>query len=174
MLNNVPKLKLILFMLCVMTSHDFHISITNWHKSIANSWTTKAFAICPYGGWTPCCYSFWPWPPTTPERVQGGVRHSVLQGIWWDRYLDNWMILWSQCLHLFISREALSIKSLHGDLRSSWLTNNLLWNECFMVLTPFTKTLYIDFNPLPLWSSLSELYEMLPPGCSPNFAPNRT
>ena len=31
MLNNVPKLKLILFMLCVMTSRDFYISITNWH-----------------------------------------------------------------------------------------------------------------------------------------------
>ena len=34
-----------------------------------------------------------------------------------------------------------------------------------MVLnSPFTKTLYIDFLPLPLWSSLSELSEMLPPG----------
>ena len=30
--------------------------------------------------------------------------------------------------------------------------------------SPFTKTLYIDFLPLPLWSSLSELSEMLPPG----------
>ena len=25
----------------------------------------------------------------TPEGVQGGVRHSVLQGIWWDRSLDS-------------------------------------------------------------------------------------
>ena len=33
-----------------------------------------------------------------------------------------------------------------------------------MVLnSPFTKTLYIDFPPLLLWSSLSELSEMLPP-----------
>ena len=24
-------------------------------KSIANSWTSKAFPTCPYGGWTPCC-----------------------------------------------------------------------------------------------------------------------
>ena len=31
-----------------------------------------------------------------------------------------------------------------------------------MVLnSPFTKTLYIAFPPLPLWSSLSELSEML-------------
>ena len=33
-----------------------------------------------------------------------------------------------------------------------------------MVLnSPFTKTLCIDFPPLPLWSSLSELSETLPP-----------
>ena len=29
----------------------------------------------------------------SPEGVQGGVRHSVLQGIWWDRSLDSWMFL---------------------------------------------------------------------------------
>ena len=60
-------------------------------KSIDNNWTTKAFAICLYGDWTPCCYSCW--PSATPEGVQGGVRHSVLQGIWWDRALDSWMLL---------------------------------------------------------------------------------
>ena len=32
-------------------------------------------------------------PSTTPEGGQGGVRHSVLQGIWWDRSLDSWMFL---------------------------------------------------------------------------------
>ena len=52
-------------------------------KSTANDWTTKAFAICIYRDWTPCCYTCW--PSTIPEGVQGGVRHSVLQGIWWDR-----------------------------------------------------------------------------------------
>ena len=60
-------------------------------KSIANNWTAKVFAICLYGDWTPCCYSCW--PSTTPEGVQGGVRHSVLQGIWQDRSLDSWMFL---------------------------------------------------------------------------------
>ena len=30
---------------------------------------------------------------TPTEGVQGGVRHSVLQGIWWDRTLDSWMFL---------------------------------------------------------------------------------
>ena len=28
---------------------------------------------------------------STPGRVQGGVRDSVLQGIWWDRSLDTWI-----------------------------------------------------------------------------------
>ena len=37
--------------------------------------------------------------------------------------------------------------------------------------SPFTKTLYIDFPPLPLWSSLSELSEMLPPGLQSSFCP---
>ena len=41
-----------------------------------------------------------------------------------------------------------------------------------MVLnSPFPKTLYIDFPPLPLWSSLSELSEMLPPGLQSSFCP---
>ena len=35
MLNNVPKLKLILLMLSVMTSHYSHMSATNWHLSRA-------------------------------------------------------------------------------------------------------------------------------------------
>ena len=48
-------------------------------KSIANDWTIKAFAICFCRDWTPCCYSHW--LSTTPQGVQGGVRHSVLQGI---------------------------------------------------------------------------------------------
>ena len=51
-------------------------------------------------------------PSATPEGGQGGVRHSVLQGISWDRSLDSWMFLgtdlWSQSLHLLISRETLN------------------------------------------------------------------
>ena len=38
-----------------------------------------------------------------------------------------------------------------------------------MVLnSPVTETLYIDFPPLLLWSRLSELSEMLPPGLQSN------
>ena len=53
--------------------------------------TTRAFAICLCGDWTLCCCSCWPATPS--EGVQGGVRPSVLQGIWWNRSLDifrNW------------------------------------------------------------------------------------
>ena len=60
-------------------------------KGTANDWTTKAFAICLCGRWTPCCCSWW--PSTTPKEVQGGVKHSVVQGIWWDMSLDSWMLL---------------------------------------------------------------------------------
>ena len=54
-------------------------------------WLSKAFAICLYRDWTPCCHSCW--SSATPEGVQGGVRHSVLQGIWWDKSLDSWIFL---------------------------------------------------------------------------------
>ena len=69
-------------------SVNYKLALT---KSIANDWTTKAFAICLYADWTLCCYSCW--PLNTPDWVQGGVRHSVLQGIWWGRSLDSWMFL---------------------------------------------------------------------------------
>ena len=43
-----------------------------------------------------------------------------------------------------------------------------------MVLnSPFTKTLYIDFPLLPLWRSLSELSEMLPPRLQSSFCPKQ-
>ena len=90
-------------------------------KSIASNWTTKAFAICLYGDWTPCCYSCWPLP--TPEGVQGGVRHSVLQGIWWDRSLDSWMFLGTDFMISILASPPIqrSTKSLHGNITSSWL-----------------------------------------------------
>ena len=65
------------------------------NKSIANDWTKKAFAICFYRDWTPCCYSCW--LSTTPQGVQGEVRHSVLQGIWWDRSLHQFSSVTQSC-----------------------------------------------------------------------------
>ena len=59
-------------------------------KGIANDRTTKAFAICLFRDGTPCCSSCW--PSTAPEGVPGGVR-TLLQRIWWDRSLGNWMFL---------------------------------------------------------------------------------
>ena len=94
-------------------------------KIIANNWTTKTFAICLYGGWTPCSYSCW--LSTTPEGVQGGVRHSVLQGIWWDRSLDSWMFSgMGFMISILTSLIQRSTKFPHSDIRSSWLTKNLL------------------------------------------------
>ena len=65
------------------------------NKSIANDWTKKAFAICFYRDWAPCCYSCW--LSTTPQGVQGEVRHSVLQGIWWDRSLHQFSSVTQSC-----------------------------------------------------------------------------
>ena len=67
---------------CIVLYVNYNLALT---KSIAND---KAFAICLCWDWTPCCYA-----ATTPEGVQGGVRHPVLQGIWWDRSLDRQMVL---------------------------------------------------------------------------------
>ena len=33
---------------------------------------------------------------TAAKGVQGGVRHSVLQGIWW--WLDSWMFLGTESI----------------------------------------------------------------------------
>ena len=67
-------------------------------KSIANDWT-RAFAVCLHGDWTLCCSSCWPSTPL--EGAQGGVRHSVLQRIWWDRssqFLDSWIFSGIDCV----------------------------------------------------------------------------
>ena len=94
---------------------NYNLALT---KSIAKDWTTKAFAICLYS-----C-----WPSTIPEGVQGGMRHSVLQGIWWDRSLDSWLFLGRDFMLSILASPHIyrSTKSLHGDIRSSWLTKNLL------------------------------------------------
>ena len=96
------------------------------NKSIANYWTTKVFAICLYRDWTPCCYTCG--PSTTPEGVQDGVRLSVLQGVWWDRSLDSCMFLGTHFMISVLASPQIqrSTKSLHSDIRSSWLTKTLL------------------------------------------------
>ena len=68
------------------------MSTTNWHLPRASSKTEQRRHLpSASGAWTPCCCSCW--PSATPEGVQGGERHSVLQGIWWNRYLNSWMFL---------------------------------------------------------------------------------
>ena len=90
----------------------------------------KAFAICLYWDWTPCCYSCW--SSTIPEGVQGGVRHSVLQGIWCNRSLDSWMFLGTHymisILALLVSREALNPFMVISDPQFSCsVVSNSLW-----------------------------------------------
>ena len=101
----------------ILSGVSYKLALT---KSIASDWTAKAFVICFYV--EPCCYSCW--PSTTPEGVQGEVRHSVLQGIWWDRSLDSWMFLGTDFIISILASSHMekNTKSLHGDIRSSWVT----------------------------------------------------
>ena len=142
-------------------------------KSFANDWTTKTFAICLYGDWAPGCYSCW--PSTTLEGVQGRLRHSVLQGIWWNRSLDSWMflgrILWSQSLHLLISREALNPFTVTSDPHD-WQKPFVKW-VFHCIELPLHQNLIYWLSPLPLCSSLSELSEVLPPRLQSSFCPKQ-
>ena len=141
-------------------------------KSIANDWTTKVFAICLCGDWAPCCYSCG--PSATPEGAQGGVRPSVLQGICWDRSLDSWIFSGTDfVISILVSPHILrSTKSLHGDIRPSWLTKTpfVKWVLHGMGL-PLHQNLIYWLFPLLLWSNLSELSEMLPPRLKSSFCP---
>ena len=57
----------------------------------------------------------------SPEGAQGGVRCSVLQGIWWDRSLDGWIFLGTDFLISIPASPHIwrSTKSAHGDIGSS-------------------------------------------------------
>ena len=102
--------------------------------------------------------------PTLPKGNLGRRgRPSVLQGNWWNRSLDRYfqeLILWSQSLHLLTSRKALNPLMVTSVPHSE----KLLWSKLTIALnSPFTTILCIDLPPLPLWSSLSELSEVLSP-----------
>ena len=146
--------------------HEGALSTTNWHwpREFSSNWTTttRAFAICLCRDWTSCCCSCW--PSRSPEGVQGGVRHFQV-----DRYFQE-LISWSQSLHLFIPRKALN--PFMTTSAEWWLAENPLWNKHLIALnSPLTKILYIDLAPLPLWSRLSELSEVLSPGMQCSFCP---
>ena len=68
------------------------VSIANWHlpRALPTTQQQRRLPSAPTeiephaASWRPL---------TLPEGAQGRVRHSVLQGIWWDRSLDSWMFL---------------------------------------------------------------------------------
>ena len=93
-------------------------------KSIANDWITKAFAICLYGNWAPCCYSCWLSQPLREFRVGWGTLCSRESG----GSLDSWMFLGTDYIISILASPHMwrSTKSLHGAIRPSWLTKNLL------------------------------------------------
>ena len=89
----------------------FRVSTTNWHLPRA-LWMTEQQRHLPSASME-----------TEPHAaIAVALQQSLrefrvvwgiwLQGIWWDRSLDSWMFLgtdlWSQSLHLLISRETLN------------------------------------------------------------------
>ena len=90
-------------------------------KIDADDWTTRAFTICLCRNWTWQCYSCW--PSTPPEGVQGGVRHSVLQAIWWvrssDRCFRNRFYNLNLCISSYLSEVAQSYVTLWDPIHCS-------------------------------------------------------
>jgi len=76
--------------------HIRWLSTTNWHlpralPTIEQQMHLPSASTDKWGDWILCCYSCW--LSTIPEGVQSEVRHSMLQGIWWNRSLESWMFL---------------------------------------------------------------------------------
>ena len=96
------------------------LSTTNWHlpRAPASDWTTE-FAICLCGDWTLCCLAI---KIKHPEAIQDGVRHSVLQGIWWNRSLNSKVrarLHWSP-LHQNLTYQPSPTTSLEQSLKAIW------------------------------------------------------
>ena len=82
------------------------------HQGHCQRLNNKSICHLPLGNWNPCCYSCWLSTTWSKFRVEWGT-HFVLQGIWWDRPLNNWMfleqMLRSLSLHLLISTSVQSL-----------------------------------------------------------------
>ena len=137
----------------LLVPYVYVLSTANWHLPRALPTTlARAFAICLYRDWTPCCFSCW--PSTTPEGVQGRVRHSVFQGIWWDRSLDGWMFLGTDFLISILASPHISAQSGSVQFICSFLTNSL-WPHGLQHARPPcpspTPGVYSNWFPLSWW-----------------------
>ena len=86
---------LFLFPLLISISKAFTlkcVTSVNYKLALAKiicQWLNKNMGICHLLLWKlnlGCCSC---WPSISAEGIQGGVRQSVFQGIWWDRSLDS-------------------------------------------------------------------------------------
>ena len=155
------------------------LSTTNWHLPRALPMTEQQrHCHLPLQRVNPMRYSCW--PSTTPEGVQGGVRRSVLQGIWWDRPLDSWRFLGTDFMISILASPHIkrSTKSLLGDIRSSLLTTKkktfckIGASWYWALLSP--KPYVLNF-PHCRFGAISQSYmRCCLPSCSPHLAPNKT
>ena len=99
------------------------------------------------------------------KGVQDGeLRHAVL----WEKLAEQvFRQIFYEPILLFCEPVLVSLhiqkstKILHGDNCSSFQQKPAKKYEFDCMYSPFTKTTYILTIPLPLWSSSSELSEML-------------
>ena len=153
-------------------SVNYKLALT---KSIANDWTTKAFAICLDRDWTPCCYKL-----STFNNPWGSSRwrESLCAPgnlVGWS--LDSWMflaqILSSQSLHPLISRDTLNPwwpQTLMTNKKKTFCKLSASW-----YWTPPSPKPYMLTFPDCHFGAVSQSYlSCWLPGCSPHFAPNKT
>ena len=159
-----------------MIKHCWQSAVPSWECKIVQDLKTVdknlelAKDIChlPPWGLSPVRCSCRPLTCLKSSGWTTGMRRSVLQENWCTSYFQE-LILWAQCLHLFISNK--STKSLHGDITSSSLVENILCSKCLTAWTlpsPESHKLTFPHTP-PLWSSLSEPSEVPSPGWQSSF-----
>ena len=87
--------------------------------------------------------------PFNTELPGWSVRHSVLQGDWWNWSLDSSIFSGTGFIIPILLSPHIqeSTESLHGDISSSWLAENVKVGAWLHWTPPFTKILYI--NPPP-------------------------
>ena len=87
--------------------------------------------------------------PFNTELPAWSVRHSVLQGDWWNWSLDSSIFSGTGFIIPILLSPHIqeSTESLHGDISSSWLAENVKVGAWLHWTPPFTKILYI--NPPP-------------------------
>ena len=100
---------------------------------------------------------------------------TLLQGIWWDRSLDSWMFLGTDFIISILASPYIyrSTKSLHGDIRSPWLTKMSKMSISWYWTPPSPKPYILVFSHCCFGADSQSYLRCCLLGLSPHFAPNK-